>query len=130
MSLTVSGNQCVLTIAGGGGARTMNFQKRIAGDFIVIIVNMNKKTFGTTHTLNIQGSGAGNVHVVQYANTTNEHELDCAQLERANQYVGINNYDTSLVHLVAQVSKSNTGTPVIETAESIIEIVHNRAGGS
>lgn len=130
MQLQISGDACILTVSGTGGQRTINFTKRFSTAPVVVIVNMNNKTYGTTHTLDITGGSVASVHVVQYATAVNQQELQSASLMEENQYIGINNYNTSLIHVAVSISTDGTQEGQIASTENLIEVQHLQAGGS
>ena len=117
-----------LQVGTGEGSSTLHFKKDRADSELIVLVNLASKSYGETFSLAVNGPST-NVHVVEYALDVNYEELQCSELLESNIYHGINDYNTSLVHMEVEVFREYDESTKIGCIEDTFEIINRAVTG-
>ncbi len=117
-----------LTIGSAEDAITLYFEKNSTSSELIVLVNLASKSAGDVYTMTVNGPSSG-LHMVEYALDINVDEFQCSELLEGNIYHGINDYNTSLVHVEVEVFKDYDESTKIGCIESTFEVINRAVSG-
>lgn len=120
INLQIEQALCTLTV----GSNTLAFSKKSSTNDLIVIVNMINKQYGSTYSLSITGADADNAILVQYALTINTEEVTFSPaIDIDNIYLGVNNFNTALVHVDVSVFEDDDADTEFSSMGNTIEVI-------
>lgn len=120
INLQIEQALCTLTV----GTNTLAFSKKSNTNDLIVIANLINKQYGSTYALNITGTDADKATLVQYALTINAEEVTFSPaIDIDNVYLGINNFNTALVHVDVSVFEEDDANTEFSSIGDTIEVL-------